>query len=340
MPARGMPVVRPVQVRIAVLPAPCAPPRCWRGRTGAVPRAAASPQSRRTRRRARGPGAAAARATRGALARAPSAPDAGWLARPELRRRAQDLQAEPSAARAAPPAARLAGAGANRCWHRRAPQVSAPRRTPLRVQNVRLNNVEIPNNKRIEISLQYIYGIGQTTAQAILRDTVSSVCCGPPARPSKPRVPVLATSAEARPCANQRAAARRSRRRRRAHAPRASPRAPPRAAGHREQEDLRAVRGRDQQAARGDHQVHDRVGPRGWLLGCGRCAGAALGAPLCGCWAVGGLLPLLQPACLAPRRQDVAAASAGWLARRRARAGAAGGRVLTSSCPRPRRNVS
>ncbi len=52
-------------------------------------------------------------------------------------------------------------------------QVSAPRRTPLRVQNIRVNNVEIPNNKRIEISLQYIYGVGQTTAQAILRDTVS-----------------------------------------------------------------------------------------------------------------------------------------------------------------------
>lgn len=52
------------------------------------------------------------------------------------------------------------------------PQAAAPRRTPLRVQNLRVNNVEIPNNKRIEISLQYIYGIGQTTAKAILRDTV------------------------------------------------------------------------------------------------------------------------------------------------------------------------
>lgn len=52
------------------------------------------------------------------------------------------------------------------------PQAAAPRRTPLRVQNLRVNNVEIPNNKRIEISLQYIYGVGQTTAKAILRDTV------------------------------------------------------------------------------------------------------------------------------------------------------------------------
>jgi small subunit ribosomal protein S13 len=53
-----------------------------------------------------------------------------------------------------------------------ASQASAPRRTPLRVQNLRVNNVEIPNGKRIEISLQYIYGIGSTTAQTILRETV------------------------------------------------------------------------------------------------------------------------------------------------------------------------
>lgn len=43
---------------------------------------------------------------------------------------------------------------------------------PLRIQNLRVNNVEIPNSKKVEISLQYIYGIGSTTAQAILRDTV------------------------------------------------------------------------------------------------------------------------------------------------------------------------
>jgi len=46
----------------------------------------------------------------------------------------------------------------------------ATRRAPLRVVALRLNNVEIPNQKRIEISLQYIYGIGSTTSQAILRD--------------------------------------------------------------------------------------------------------------------------------------------------------------------------
>lgn len=52
-------------------------------------------------------------------------------------------------------------------------QVAVPRsRAPLRVQNLRVNNVEIPNSKRIEISLQYIFGIGSTTAKQILVDTV------------------------------------------------------------------------------------------------------------------------------------------------------------------------
>ncbi|WIA10466.1 hypothetical protein OEZ86_000599 [Tetradesmus obliquus] len=51
-------------------------------------------------------------------------------------------------------------------------QVAVPRsRMPLKVQNLRVNNVEIPNSKKVEISLQYIYGIGSTTAKAILRDT-------------------------------------------------------------------------------------------------------------------------------------------------------------------------
>ncbi|KAF6259560.1 plastid/chloroplast ribosomal protein S13 [Scenedesmus sp. NREL 46B-D3] len=51
-------------------------------------------------------------------------------------------------------------------------QVAVPRsRMPLKVQNLRVNNVEIPNSKKIEISLQYIYGIGSTTAKAILRNT-------------------------------------------------------------------------------------------------------------------------------------------------------------------------
>eukprot|EP00877_Chromochloris_zofingiensis_P012291 jgi/Chrzof1/7315/Cz02g19040.t1 len=50
-------------------------------------------------------------------------------------------------------------------------QAAGPRRTPLRIQNLRVNNVEIPNGKKIEFSLQYIYGIGSPTAKAIMRDT-------------------------------------------------------------------------------------------------------------------------------------------------------------------------
>eukprot|EP00798_Chlamydomonas_sp_ICE-L_P002757 gene2757-12628_t len=49
-------------------------------------------------------------------------------------------------------------------------QAAAPRRVPLNVQALRVNNVEIPNSKRIQFSLQYIYGVGSTTAKAIVRD--------------------------------------------------------------------------------------------------------------------------------------------------------------------------
>ena len=35
-----------------------------------------------------------------------------------------------------------------------------------------MGGVEIPNAKRVEYSLQYVYGIGHTTAKAILADTV------------------------------------------------------------------------------------------------------------------------------------------------------------------------
>jgi small subunit ribosomal protein S13 len=62
-------------------------------------------------------------------------------------------------------------APAQRVQQVQAVRAAAPaRRTPLRVTALRLNNVEIPNGKRIEISLQYIYGIGSTTSKAILRD--------------------------------------------------------------------------------------------------------------------------------------------------------------------------
>ncbi len=45
-------------------------------------------------------------------------------------------------------------------------------RMPLRIQAARVGGVEIPNAKRIEFSLRYVYGIGHTTAKAILADTV------------------------------------------------------------------------------------------------------------------------------------------------------------------------
>lgn len=48
----------------------------------------------------------------------------------------------------------------------------AGHRLPLRIQAARVGGVEIPNQKRIEYSLQYVFGIGHTTAKAILSETV------------------------------------------------------------------------------------------------------------------------------------------------------------------------
>eukprot|EP00899_Mesostigma_viride_P009661 jgi/Mesvir1/18697/Mv17183-RA.1 len=48
-------------------------------------------------------------------------------------------------------------------------QPVAPRRLVIRA--ARVAGVEIPNNKRIEFALQYIYGVGPTTAKAILAET-------------------------------------------------------------------------------------------------------------------------------------------------------------------------
>ncbi|KAL3137220.1 Plastid ribosomal protein S13 [Trebouxia sp. C0010 RCD-2024] len=45
------------------------------------------------------------------------------------------------------------------------------RRPPLRIECARVGGVEIPNQKRIEYSLQYIFGVGHTTAKAILVET-------------------------------------------------------------------------------------------------------------------------------------------------------------------------
>lgn len=46
------------------------------------------------------------------------------------------------------------------------------RKFALKIQAARVGGVEIPNAKNVEFSLQYIYGIGHTTAKAILADTV------------------------------------------------------------------------------------------------------------------------------------------------------------------------
>ncbi|XP_044510382.1 30S ribosomal protein S13, chloroplastic isoform X1 [Mangifera indica] len=47
------------------------------------------------------------------------------------------------------------------------PQVQFP---SLSIRCARVGGVEIPNNKRIEYSLQYIHGIGRTRARQILND--------------------------------------------------------------------------------------------------------------------------------------------------------------------------
>ena len=53
------------------------------------------------------------------------------------------------------------------------------RRQPLRIECARVGGVEIPNQKRIEYSLQYIFGVGHTTAKAILVETVSVIASQP-----------------------------------------------------------------------------------------------------------------------------------------------------------------
>jgi small subunit ribosomal protein S13 len=50
--------------------------------------------------------------------------------------------------------------------------ISSPKnRGSLQIMAARVGGVEIPNAKPIEYSLQYIFGIGHTTAKAILVDT-------------------------------------------------------------------------------------------------------------------------------------------------------------------------
>jgi hypothetical protein len=55
--------------------------------------------------------------------------------------------------------------------------ISSPKnRGSLQIMAARVGGVEIPNAKPIEYSLQYIFGIGHTTAKAILVDTVRYPC--------------------------------------------------------------------------------------------------------------------------------------------------------------------
>lgn len=44
-------------------------------------------------------------------------------------------------------------------------------RKTLQIQAARIGGVDVPNQKRVETSLTYIFGIGPTTAKAVLRDT-------------------------------------------------------------------------------------------------------------------------------------------------------------------------
>ncbi|KAB1205394.1 30S ribosomal protein S13, chloroplastic [Morella rubra] len=50
------------------------------------------------------------------------------------------------------------------------PIASPPKLPGLSIKCVRVGGVEIPNNKRVEFSLQYIHGIGRTRARKILCD--------------------------------------------------------------------------------------------------------------------------------------------------------------------------
>ncbi|XP_043706714.1 30S ribosomal protein S13, chloroplastic [Telopea speciosissima] len=50
------------------------------------------------------------------------------------------------------------------------PTSTPPKFRSLSIQCVRVGGVEIPNNKRVEFSLQYIHGIGRSKARQILCD--------------------------------------------------------------------------------------------------------------------------------------------------------------------------
>ncbi|XP_022772319.1 30S ribosomal protein S13, chloroplastic-like [Durio zibethinus] len=50
------------------------------------------------------------------------------------------------------------------------PVSNPPKYRRLIIKNVRVGGVEIPNNKRVEFSLQYIHGIGRSRARKIIWD--------------------------------------------------------------------------------------------------------------------------------------------------------------------------
>ncbi|XP_062173322.1 small ribosomal subunit protein uS13c [Alnus glutinosa] len=50
------------------------------------------------------------------------------------------------------------------------PIASPPKVRGLSIKSVRVGGVEVPNNKRVEYSLQYVHGIGRTRARKILCD--------------------------------------------------------------------------------------------------------------------------------------------------------------------------
>nr|AFK45217.1 unknown [Lotus japonicus] len=50
------------------------------------------------------------------------------------------------------------------------PVANTPKVQGLSIKSVRVGGVEIPNNKRIEFSLQYIHGVGRVRARKILCD--------------------------------------------------------------------------------------------------------------------------------------------------------------------------
>jgi small subunit ribosomal protein S13 len=58
---------------------------------------------------------------------------------------------------------------------RQASKATPMARGALVVRAARVGGVDIPNQKRIETSLTYIYGIGPTTARSIMEETVSKL---------------------------------------------------------------------------------------------------------------------------------------------------------------------